>query len=90
MKSITGAPRSGFLIKDGSEYHLISISFDRLLLAVHLIAQFGLNKSSGTAQNSRDKTFCTSTSRSLQLIAIARTSLRESSKKLFCYFSYEE
>ena len=41
MKSITVAPRSGFFIKDGSDYHLISIPFNRLLLAVRLIPPFG-------------------------------------------------
>ena len=39
--TIIVAPRSGFLLEDGSEYHLISISFNRLLLAVRLIASFG-------------------------------------------------
>ena len=41
MKLTTVAPRSGFLIKDGSEYHLISISFNTLLLVVCLVAPFG-------------------------------------------------
>ena len=36
MKSVTVAPRSGFLIKDTSEYLLISILFNRLLLAICL------------------------------------------------------
>ena len=61
MKSVTVAPRSGVPIKDGSEYLLISISFSRLLIAVRPIAPFGINKSKGTAQSSRDKTFHTST-----------------------------
>ena len=43
MKSMTVTPRSRFLIKVGSEYHLISISFNRLLLAVRLMAPFGTN-----------------------------------------------
>ena len=47
-------------LERSSEYLLISISFSRLLLAVRLmlIPPFG---SSGTAQSSRDETFCTST-----------------------------
>ena len=65
MKSVIVAPRSGFLIKDGSKHHLISISFNSLLLALCLIAPFGKNKSSGTAQSSWDKKFCRSTSHSL-------------------------
>ena len=42
MKSVAVPPRSGFPIKDGSEYLLILISFSRLLIAVRLIAPFGL------------------------------------------------
>ena len=57
MKSVRVAPRSGFLI-----YHLlISISFSSLLIVVHLIAPFGLNKSKVIAQRSQDKIFYTST-----------------------------
>ena len=41
MKLIIVAPRLGFFIKDGSKYYLISMSFNRLLLAVRLIAPFG-------------------------------------------------
>ena len=41
MKSVTVAPRSGFPIKDVSEYLFISISFNILLLAVCLIAPPG-------------------------------------------------
>ena len=52
MKSLTVAPRSGFPLNYGREYLLISISFSRLLLAVRLIAPFGLNKSSGAIQSS--------------------------------------
>ena len=65
MKSVAIA-RSGFRIKDDREYVLIWISFSRLiLLAVCLIAPFGKSESSGTVQNSRDRRFYTSTSRSL-------------------------
>ena len=57
MKSVRVARRSGFLI-----YHLlISISFSSLLIVVHLIAPFGLNKSKIKAQRSQDKIFYTST-----------------------------
>ena len=62
MKSVTVAQRSVFPVKDYSKYLLISISFNRLLLAVCIIAPFEQNKSSGTAQSSGDKTFCRSTS----------------------------
>ena len=62
MKSVTVAQRSVFPVKDYSKYLLISISFNRLLLAVCIIAPLEQNKSSGTAQSSRDKTFCRSTS----------------------------
>ena len=48
-KSVTVAPRLGFSIDDGSEYHLISISFKRLLLAVCLTAP--LDKTSPVEQH---------------------------------------
>ena len=64
MKSVPVAPRSEFPHKDGSEYILISFWFNRLLSDIlqHLL---NINKSSGTAQSSRDKTFCISTTCSL-------------------------
>ena len=40
LKSATVAPSLGFPIKDGIEYLLISISFNRLLLAVCLVVPF--------------------------------------------------
>ena len=52
MKLVTVAPRSGFASKDGSEYLLISISFNRLLLAVCLITPSGYLF---YPQSSRDK-----------------------------------
>ena len=41
VKSVTVALRSEFLIKDSSEYLLITISFNRLLLVICLIVPFG-------------------------------------------------
>ena len=60
IKSVTVAPRSGFPIKYGSEYLLVSISFSRLLLAVHLTTAFGLNISKEITKSSQDKRIHTS------------------------------
>ena len=60
IKSVTVAPRSGFPIKYGSEYLLVSISFSRLLIAVHLTAAFGLSISKEITKSSQDKSIHTS------------------------------
>ena len=71
MKSVTVAPRSGLLIKDGNDYFLILILFNRLLSAD--ASHHGLDKTNSPEQHKVHEIKCFTHQGPCKLIPIART-----------------